>query len=86
MAEIMVGEQVINKVGEMGKIISVNKDYIQVQFGDRVASFLHDAFEKGFLVYKNAELQNKIDELLEENKQEELRSRDSQQAVFLIGL
>jgi hypothetical protein len=74
MAEIMVGEQVINKVGEMGKIISVNKDYIQVQFGDRVARFLHDAFEKGFLVYKNAELQNKIDELLEQNKQEELRS------------
>ena len=74
MAEIMVGEQVINNVGEMGKIISVNKDYIQVQFGDRVARFLHDAFEKGFLVYKNAELQNKIDALLEQNKQEELRS------------
>ena len=49
MAEIMVGEQVINKVGEIGKIISVNKDYIQVQFGDRVAKFLRDAFEKGFL-------------------------------------
>ena len=74
MAEIIVGEQVINKVGEMGKIISVNKDYIQVQFGDRAAKFLCDAFEKGFLVYKNAGLQNKIEELIEQNKQEKLRS------------
>ena len=73
MAEVLVGEQVKNKAGEIGEIISVNKDYIQVQFVDRVAKFLRDAFEKGFLVYTNAGLQNKIDELLEQNKQEELR-------------
>ena len=73
MAEIMVGEQIVNKAGEMGKIISVNKDYIEVQFGNRVAKFLHNAFEKGFLVYTNTELQNKIDERIEQNKMEELR-------------
>ena len=72
MAGIMVGEQIMNKAGEMGKIISVNKTYIEVQFGDRVAKFLHNAFEKGFLVYTNMELQNKIDERIEQNKMEEL--------------
>ena len=72
MAEIMVGEQIVNKAKEMGKIISVKKDYIEVQFGDRVAKFLHNAFEKGFLVYTNGELQNKIDERIEQNKMEEL--------------
>ena len=71
MVEIMVGEQIVNKAKEMGKIISVKKDYIEVQFGDRVAKFLHNAFEKGFLVYTNTELQNKIDELIEQNKREE---------------
>ena len=78
MAEVLVGEQVKNKAGEIGEIISVNKDYIQVQFVDRVANFLRDAFEKGFLVYTNAGLQNKIDELLEQNKQEELRKAAEQ--------
>ena len=78
MAEIMVGEHVKNKAGEMGKIISVNKDYIQVQFEDRVAKFLRDAFEKGFLVYTNIELQNKIEELIEQNKQKELRKAEEQ--------
>ena len=73
MAEIMVGEQVKNKASEMGKIISVNKGYIQVQFGNRAAKFLHDAFEKGVLVYTNTEFQNKIDELIEQNKMEERR-------------
>ena len=72
MVEIMVGEQIVNKAKEMGKIISVKKDYIEVQFGDRVAKFLHNAFEKGFLVYTNMELQNKIDERIEQNKMEEL--------------
>lgn len=59
MAEIMVGEEIVSKAGKMGKIVSANKDYIQVQFGDRVAKFLRNAFEKGFLAYTNREWQKK---------------------------
>ena len=84
MAEIMVGEQVKNKASEMGKIISVDKDYIQVQFGNRAVKFLHDAFEKGFLVYTNTELQNKIDELIEQNKREELRKMEEKEEANSI--
>lgn len=61
MAEIIVGEKVINKSNERGTILSLSSQYFTVDFGVRVASFQLDAFEKGFLAYENTALQSNVD-------------------------
>lgn len=69
MAEILVGEQVVNKTGEVGTILSFENSYIQVDFDQRVTYLMEDAFEKGFLRYAKAELQNPIDQTIAQTKQ-----------------
>ena len=54
MTEIIVGEKVLNKHKEVGTIVSFDGKIIVVQYGNRVAKLLPDAFEKGFL--KDAKL------------------------------
>ena len=54
MTEIIVGEKVLNKLKEAGTIVSFDGKIIVVQYGNRVAKLLPDAFEKGFL--KDAKL------------------------------
>ena len=56
MADIIIGEKVINKAKETGVIISFEKDYITVDFNTRVATFQCNAFEQGFLKYENIDL------------------------------
>ena len=69
MAEVFIGEKVINKSKEIGKIISCDGKLIVVEFAGRVAMFQCDAFEKGFLSYENSSLQSELNEA----KREEAR-------------
>ena len=70
MTEIIVGEKVLNKLKEVGTIISFDGKIIAVQYQNRVAKLQPDAFDKGFITYEKAELQNEIDERLKQAKEE----------------
>ena len=55
MTEILIGDKVISKQGEVGKIISFDDNYVKVQYQNKIATFLRSAFEEGYLVLqKNA--------------------------------
>ncbi len=71
MVDVIVGERVINKVGEIGTIVSFDDKYICVAYNSRTAKLQLDAFEKGFLKYENASLQDKINEGINEIKNKE---------------
>ena len=62
MIDIIVGERVINKIGEIGTINSFDDKYIYVAYNSRTAKLQLDAFEQCFLKYENANLQNKVNE------------------------
>jgi hypothetical protein len=57
MAEIIIGERVINKAKETGTIISHDDKYICVDLGNRTAKFPLSAFDQGFLKYEKTDLQ-----------------------------
>ena len=57
MAEIHIGERVINKKGEIGTITGFDDSRVMVDFESRSTKFLSDAFENGFLIYAKADLQ-----------------------------
>ena len=61
MIEIIVGEKVLGTQKAVGTIVSFDGKTIVVQYENRVAKLQSDAFEKGFITYEKAELQNKID-------------------------
>ena len=63
MAEIIIGERVINKREESGVIVYFDDKYINIQYNDRLGKLLINAFEEGYIKYENAELQNKVDSL-----------------------
>ena len=73
MVDLIMGAKVINKAGEKGTIVSLENNYIKVDFVSRVATLQQDAFEKGFLKYENAELQNTVVKIIEQAKIEEER-------------
>ena len=76
MAEIIVGEKVLNKLKEAGTIVSFDGKTIVVQYENRVAKLQSDAFEKGFITYEKAELQSEIDETFRQVEEEkECKSR-----------
>ena len=62
MEKIYVGERIKNKRGEMGIITAFDNQYITVDYPDRTASLMLDAFEKGYIKYENAELQCEVQE------------------------
>lgn len=69
MAETFIGEKVVNKSNETGRITAFDGRFITVEFRSRVSMFQSDAFEKGFLRYKDTALQDKLDdEKLEEER------------------
>ena len=68
MAEIIVGERVLNKLKETGTIISFDGKTIAVQYENRVAKLQPDSFEKGFIKYQKTELQSEIDERIQQSK------------------
>ena len=71
MVDIIIGESVINKSGEIGTLISFDDKFIVVDFKTRTTKIQSDAFEKGFLKYEKADLQNKTKENIEQAKIEE---------------
>lgn len=71
--EYVIGEQVINKKGEVGCIVSFDGKYIAVDFSDRTTSFLPDAFEKGFLSYLDTDLQRQAEESIAQTNAEAAR-------------
>lgn len=72
MADILVGEKVINKNKETGTIIAFDGRFLKVDFQSRVSMFQTDAFEKGFLSYESAALQSKLNHAkLEKERQAE---------------
>lgn len=77
MSEVFIGEKVINKNNETGKIISFDGKFITIDFLGRVAIFQSDAFEKRFLVYENSSLQNNLDEA---KREEERKATELQMA------
>lgn len=73
MAEIFIGERVINKKKESGVIVYFDDKYINVQYNDRLGKLLINAFEERYIKYENAELQNKVDEAIAQAKAEKER-------------
>ena len=76
MAEIIIGERVINKREESGVIVCFDDKYINIQYNDRLGKLLINAFEEGYIKYENAELQNKVDEAIAQAKLEEARKKE----------
>lgn len=76
MVDIIIGERVISKAGEVGVIDSFDNKLIHVAFKTRVAKLQPDAFEKGFLKYENVDLQNKTNESIKQTKLEEERQAE----------
>lgn len=68
--DIIVGELVVNKLGEMGTITAFDGQYITVDYQSRTARFLPNAFEQGHIRYVNTDLQKKIEEEIAQVKLE----------------
>ena len=60
MMNIYIGEQVKNLRGEIGVITTFNNQYIMVDYPDRTASVVLDAFEKGYIKYIDSKLQAEV--------------------------
>ena len=71
MADITIGEKVVNKAREIGKILSFDDKYIIVEYKNRTAKVQLNAFDLGILKYENADLQNKTNESVAQAKIEE---------------
>ena len=67
MADIRIGEKVINTKYGTGSIVSFASGIITVDFQGKDVKFMQDAFEKGFLKYENPAVQ----EILNEAKRQE---------------
>ena len=70
MENMVIGEYVMNKYGEVGTLTAFNDQYITIAFADRTVNFLSNAFEKGFLQYVNTDLQQKVQEHIDQAKLE----------------
>lgn len=68
--EIIVGEFVVNKLGEKGAITAFDGQYIIVDYQSRTARLLTNAFEQGHIRYVNTDLQKKIEEEIAQVKLE----------------
>jgi hypothetical protein len=68
LVDVLVGELIVNKNGEVGNITTFDGQYITVAYNDRTAMFMADSFEKGHIRYLNEDLQKKADECIEKAK------------------
>ncbi len=73
---IIIGKKVVNKLRQTGIIVSVDDKYFYVDYGNRVAKLPLDAFEKGFLKYEDADLQDKIDRELAQIENEKMQKKE----------
>ena len=76
MTDVIVGENVINKMGEFGVIASVDDQYIYVSYKSRKGKLPLDAFEKKLLKYTDAKLQGEIDKVANQTLEEERLAAD----------
>lgn len=76
MAEIIINEYIVNKLGESGVITAFDGQYIMVAFQNRNAKFQSDAFEQGHIRYENPELQNKVEESIALKKMEKAQQAE----------
>ncbi len=81
MAEIHIGERVINKKGEIGTITGFDDSRVMVDFESRSTKFLSDAFENGFLIYAKADLQKKVQERIAQLKLEEEKKKAEEERI-----
>lgn len=65
MAEVFIGEKVINENGEAGTITAYDGRFITVDFQGRIAMYKDYAVYEGFLKYENPDLQRKAYEEIE---------------------
>ena len=99
MADIIIGEKVLNSLNEQGTIVSFNDEIINVDFKWKVAKFSKDAFEKGYLRYQNIELQEKVnviketvnitsnkEENKEDKKHEKIEIKHEEKVQYVIRL
>ena len=82
MTDIVIGETVINKLGEKGVIVSFDEKTISVDFAKRTAKLQRKAFDEGFLRYENVILQEKINE---ETRQTENAKQQADEAKHLAS-
>ena len=68
--DILVGELIVNKNGEVGNITAFDGQYITVAYNDRTAMFMADAFEKGHVRYLQEDLQKKAEESIAQAKRD----------------
>ena len=80
MAEIHIGERVINKKGEFGTITGFDDPRVTVKFEFKTVMFLSDAFENGYLVYEKVHLQSKVQEKIAQLKAKEKKAEEERTA------
>ncbi|MBQ5841191.1 MAG: PcfJ domain-containing protein [Clostridia bacterium] len=80
MPEIYIGEQVMNKQGEIGELVAADERYVSVDFSGRVTKFQRTAFEQGFLRYLNPERQNEVVESIARAQEEAARQEEQKRA------
>ena len=81
MADVIIGEKVVNKARETGEILSFDDKYIIVEYKNRTTKVQLNAFDLGFLKYENVDLQNKTSESVAQAKiEEEQKAEEKLQA------
>ena len=68
--ELVLGEYVVNNQGEVGTLTVFDGRYITVEYADRPAMYMADAFEKGYICYLNEDLQKELEESIAQAKRE----------------
>ena len=66
----VIGEEVINKRGEVGTIVSYEGDYVFIKFVGReeLSKFEKVALKNGLLVFTNINIQENVDELTDDDE------------------
>jgi hypothetical protein len=76
MKDIVIGERVRNKQGEIGTIVAADDKSITVAYENRQAKLLANAFENGYLRYEDSDLQYFIDADIKEVEDEKRRREE----------
>ena len=86
----LINQEVVNMKGEHGLITDVDDEgHIHVSFDDREASFLADAFEKGYLSFASASVNRKVkvDNINDFIKETDMKIQDAMTELYqLTGL
>ena len=81
MADIIVGEKVINKLKQKGVITAVDERFMYIDYGTRTVRTPLDAFEKEYIKYENQALQSGINASLEEAMEDGKKAEAEKKAI-----